>query len=354
MTLLLDNDDVAGLISMEDCLDALRVMYREFDAGRALTRTRSDLLVPGGEDETFSLKTQDGVVSAEGVAAVRINSDLLRWPTDGTGTRRQKVPRAGGRWVGLVLLFSTSTGEPLAIFPDGVAQRMRVAGTSVLAMDALARREASRLAVLGVGWQAEAQVLAATRVRRFTSVRCFGPTEDRRVDFAARMSSVLDRRVDACGSPDDAVREADVILCATNAISPVVRPDWVLPGVHVGVVKVPEVPRAVVDAVDIAVVHSPLASPAVIVARGTRSRETEPTDDGALDATTAHALPELTDLLSGRLGGRTGDEQTSCFVNNGGLGIQFAAIGALIHRRARERGIGRELPTDWFTESVHP
>jgi alanine dehydrogenase len=44
----------------------------------------------------------------------------------------------------------------------------------------------------------------------------------------------------------------------------------------------------------------------------------------------------------------------TCFLNYVGLGYQFAAVGSIVNRRAREQGVGRELPTDWFTEDVNP
>lgn len=58
--------------------------------------------------------------------------------------------------------------------------------------------------------------------------------------------------------------------------------------------------------------------------------------------------------LSGEVPGRGSDSDITCFINNLGLGYQFAAAGALVYRRAKEQGLGHELPTDWFTEDVHP
>jgi hypothetical protein len=75
---------------------------------------------------------------------MRINSDTFRWSRQGERTIKTKVPAApGDKYVGLVMLFSTITGEPLAIFPDGVVQRMRVASSSALAARNLARFLAS-------------------------------------------------------------------------------------------------------------------------------------------------------------------------------------------------------------------
>jgi alanine dehydrogenase len=142
MTLLLSNDDVAELLSMSECMAALEEAYVELAAGRGVSRTRSDTLTPTARSgRLYGLKTMDGVVPKIGVGAVRINSDILTWPERDGNMRREKVPAApNGRYVGLVLLFSTETGEPLAIFPDGVLQRLRVGATNGLGAKYLARR----------------------------------------------------------------------------------------------------------------------------------------------------------------------------------------------------------------------
>jgi ornithine cyclodeaminase/alanine dehydrogenase-like protein (mu-crystallin family) len=64
--------------------------------------------------------------------------------------------------------------------------------------------------------------------------------------------------------------------------------------------------------------------------------------------------PELKDVMGGRVPGRKSAAEVTCFINNIGLGIQFAAVGSAIYSEAKARGIGKEIPTDWFLESVHP
>ena len=66
------------------------------------------------------------------------------------------------------------------------------------------------------------------------------------------------------------------------------------------------------------------------------------------------ALPTLPQIIAGRRDGRADDDQVTCFLNTLGMGYQFAAAGYLVHEKATEAGIGNELPTDWFTETVHP
>jgi len=72
------------------------------------------------------------------------------------------------------------------------------------------------------------------------------------------------------------------------------------------------------------------------------------------DAIDISKLPTLPELIVGRAEGRKSDAEVTCFLNNIGLGYQFAAAGALLYRKAKESGAGHDLPTDWFTEDVHP
>ena len=65
-------------------------------------------------------------------------------------------------------------------------------------------------------------------------------------------------------------------------------------------------------------------------------------------------LPTIPELITGRAQGRQSDREVTCFLNNIGLGYQFAAAGAVVYRKAKDSGLGHELPTDWFTEDVHP
>ena len=143
MTLILSNDDVEKALSMRECIEVLEDVYAELSEGRGVNRVRSDCLVPSGrEDALYSLKSMDGVIPKLGIGAVRIDSDIVTWPKQGNTVRRVKVPAANNRYVGLVLLFSSQTGEPLAILPDGVMQRMRVGATNGLGIKYLAREDA--------------------------------------------------------------------------------------------------------------------------------------------------------------------------------------------------------------------
>ena len=240
MTLILSNSDVEQLLTMRECIDVLEDVYVELSNGRGVNRVRSDCLVPSAHGEAvYSLKSMDGVIPKLGVGAVRIDSDIVTWPKQGNNMRRVKVPAApNGRYVGLVLLFSSETGEPLAILPDGVMQRIRVGATNGLGVKYLARKNAKSVGILGSGWQAGAQLAAACAVRKIETIRCFSPNRDHCETFAREMSGALCVDVEPVVQPEDAIGSADIVMCATNSIDNIFFERWIEPGMHLSSIKV--------------------------------------------------------------------------------------------------------------------
>src|SRR5438105_3236689 len=174
--LVLSNEEIAKLLSIEECMAALEPMYRDVAEDRVLFSPRVDNIAPNPHPEAYyAFKHMGGTWPAQGVQALRINSDVVTHPLVAGKPRRVKQPLANGRWVGLVLLFSTETGALLAMFPDGVMQRLRVGATSGLGLKHLAREDAQRLALIGSGWQAGTQLAAALTVRPFREVRVYSP-----------------------------------------------------------------------------------------------------------------------------------------------------------------------------------
>jgi alanine dehydrogenase len=357
LTLLLSNAEVDGLLQMPDCIDTMERAFRAVGNGRAGNAGRCEILTPTDRDDAlYSLMNMNGVVPDLGVAAVRINSDILTRPASAQGVRRVKVPAApNDRYVGLVLLFSTTTGEPLAIYPDGVVQRMRTGATSGLAAKYLARKDARVAALLGTGWQAGSQAMAICAVRQIERIACYSPREDGRRAFAADMGAKLGVEVTAAASARQAVRGADVVLCATNSMQPMLPADWLEPGMHVSSLKRLELDPSIAAAADLVVTHSRNAdAPAQIIrADGADlARDTDLEKAALARAINEDAMPTLADIVLGRAAGRRHGRDITLVLNYTGLGYQFAATGALIYRRAIEQGIGRVLDTDWFTSAV--
>jgi ornithine cyclodeaminase/alanine dehydrogenase-like protein (mu-crystallin family) len=359
MTLILSNDDVEKLLTMPECIEVMEEAYVELAEGRGISRTRSDCITPTTwPDAVYGLKSMDGVIPKLGVGAVRINSDILTFPKRGNNVRREKVPAApNGRYCGLVLLFSTENGEPLAILPDGVMQRLRVGAANGLGVKYLARADATRVGILGSGWQAGAQLMAVCAVRAVESIRCFSPNPANREAFAKQMSALLGVEVIPVAQTEDAIAGADIVMCATNTLDNVFFERWISPGIHLSSIKRPEIELKALKRADRVFLHSHDASPnhvmtsdlAAFAEKGQEQRGWSSV--GELDF---KKLPTLPELIIGKVEGRKSAQEVTCFMNNIGLGYQFAAAGAVVYRKAKASGMGHELPTDWFTEDVHP
>ncbi len=341
---------------MDRCISALRGAYLDFASGVAVTRRRSDTLIPSGES-IYGLKTMDGIAPNLGVGAVRINSDIVTWPKVGSSYRRVKVPAApGSRYTGLILVFSTETGEPLAIMPDGVIQRMRVGATSALGTDYLAKKEATMASIIGSGWQAGAQLMGLLAVRpEIQTVRVFSPNSAHGEAFCREWGSQLGQEFCAYSLITDAVQGADIVLCATSSIDPVFERKHFEKGMHVGSIKPPEISRSCLDLADKVCVHLGHGKPALVQAdnlvvpdhSGDRGWKTS-------DAFDFSSCTTLADLISGATNGRTNADERTCFVNDLGLGLQFAVVAGVTLRLAESAGIGRVLPTELFTQVEHP
>jgi ornithine cyclodeaminase/alanine dehydrogenase-like protein (mu-crystallin family) len=357
MTLILSNEDVDKLITMPECIAALEEAYVELAEGRGVTRTRSDCITPTKRpDAVYGLKSMDGVCPKLGVGAIRINSDIVTFPKKGNTVVREKIPAApGNRWCGLVLLFSVENGEPLAIMPDGVMQRMRVGATNGLGVKYLARKNAETVGILGSGWQAGSQLMAVCAVRDIKQIRCFSPTRDNRDAFASQMTETLGVEVRAVDQPEDAMKGADIAMCSSSCLDAIFFAPWVETGMHLTSIKRPEIEMAALQRADRIVIHNNAEKPTHVLTHDLQNAEKAKENGwnsvGDLDFA---KLPTLPELIVGRAQGRQSDQEVTCFLNNIGLGYQFAAVGATVIRKAKDSGLGHELPTDWFTENVHP
>lgn len=355
MTLVLSDKEVEAALGMEDCLAASEEAYRALGRNEAATGVRGEILSPTArKDALYSLLTMAGVVPQFGIGAVRINSDILTWPETVHGLRREKVPSApGNRYVGLVLLFSTETGEPLAIYPDGIVQRMRVAAACGLAAKYLAREDAQTATILGSGWQAGGQAMAIAAVRPITSIRCYSSTPEHREAFAREWSEKLKIEVTASPSLPEAIAGTDIVLCATNSMQPVLMAELLEPGMHVSSIKRLELPAETVARADVVFTHVNGAESRITRIEGADlARDTEKAKDRMTVSIGQAEMPTLPDLLLERAPGRTSAKDITMFLNYAGLGFQFAVTGHVIYQKAKSLGLGQHIPTDWLTSEL--
>jgi len=371
--LLLSNEDVAQVLTMEGCVEVLEQAYTDLASHRAINNNRRDTLMPTSDPEgLFRYKSMTGGIPSMGSYAVRVLPDWVPLQLLEDGQRRfmGKTPRPpSGLHLGFILLFDSDEFRLKAIINDGHLNRMRVAGTSGVGAKYLARKNASVVGLIGAGWQAEAQLRALSVVRRLKKVRVYSPTRTRREGFAARMSEALGIDVEAVDEARKVARDADIINTATTSVEPVFSGEWVEPGMYLTSIANCEFDEETFVRSDL-IVSSNL-DPVEVNAIGGGAGETLWALDHRMDyvplrryygenaeekPTPFEAVRDrihvLTDILSGKQEGRTMADQTTLFMKGVGVGIEFAAAGNKAFEEAVRQGVGRELPDDWFTQSV--
>ena len=360
MTLLLSNEEIDSILDVSLVLDAVEQSQIEMASGRALSSPRVDTLAPtmsGEAPATYSLKAMSGLWPEAGVAALRINSDVLVWPTVAGNVRRDRLPTTTGRWTGMIILYSMATGEPLMISPDGYISRLRVGATNGLAARYLARKDSRAMALLGSGWQAGGQLMAHCATRPIEIVKVFSPNAANREKFCAELQSRVKAKLLSVDSAGAAVKDADIIVAATNSMEPIHRKEWLRPGVHFSAVKVQEMDQPFLEAVDRAFLFSKnptTTRPQFVKLDSVQTPESATGWWQNRQGAFWEKLGELPDLFTGKSTGREDDKQTTALVNNVGQGLQFCAVAKRVYDEARARKVGRELPTEWFTQDVHP
>jgi len=365
MPLLLRNQDVSSVLSMAPVMEVLESAFKDLYRGDAITAPRVDILSPvTNRDVIHGLKSMSGVVLSLGVGAVRTDSDLLRWPEINGAHRRVKLTTAQdsgvpiGKENGTVFLYSLETGAMLSIIQDGHIQRLRVGGTSGLGVKYLARQNAKVAGILGSGWQAEAQLLSLLVARNITEVKVYSPNPSHREEFARRMGEITGVRIYAVASAEDATRKSDVVLISTNSKSPVIRAEWLQPGTHVGFIIRLEVDEAVLDRADILATN--VKDWSATKTYNYLVGGLNPKDIAEEDFVPGwwrndsywKKMRHLGGIMTGDVPGRTAEEQITCFYSKG-MGLQFAAVGALAYRLAKKQGVGIDLKDEWFLQDTY-
>lgn len=360
MTLILTNEEIESIFTLDECFATLEPALLELGTGRAVSMPRQDLLVPGPLEESYhGLKMSSASLPRAGVTTMRLTSDILTWPKIDGRQRRVKVPLAmGNKYVGLVLVFSTATGELLAIFPDGLMQAIRVGVTNALSAKYLARKNSAVMALYGSGWQAGPALVALCKVLPIEEVRVYSPTTANRDSFAEKISSQTRAMVRAVSSPIESAKGADVVALATNALDPFFPADWIADGMHITTVRPSEMTLDALRRCDlIAVSTREAAKLFTLPGEEPKVPEFGRGDYGRaeLEKTAAdwRDKPELSEIIAGKAPGRANERQVTCMLNHLGLGLQFSAAAARIYELAKERGLGKELPTEWFCQDEH-
>ncbi|AFP30275.1 ornithine cyclodeaminase family protein [Marinobacter sp. BSs20148] len=375
--LIINNDDVFKLLTMEDCIRVQEAAFRKIPDGGAIHRPRIDMYMPTDqEDSYFRWGSMEG--ANDGYFAIRMKSDVITWPTtpDGNWTE-EKYCREPGTYCGLILLMSTRNAEPLAFINDGALQHMRVGGGAGIGAKYLAREDSHVVGMLGSGGMARTFLEAFVAVRNIQQCKVYSPNPNNRQAYAAEMSRKLGIDVVAVDSAREAVRGVDILSSCTTSMKPVYEADWIEPGMHVTNLSRREISDKAMEKFDVVVRQGTAGlqmrqserfqaergfSPAAFIGGTTEqmklipAKNPEPGFGGDSpefkDRGKGGDKPDFADLISGKASGRTSPDQVTFYRNVGNQGLQFSSVGGWVYSQAIAQGLGREIPTDWFLQDI--
>ncbi len=317
-TLILTRSDVAELLTMRECIEAVESAFRAHAEGRAVGPEVASVHVDGGG---FHIKAA-GLTLSRPYFAAKTNGNFFH-------NDRLQLPRIQGT----VVLCDASNGIPLAVLDSIEITVLRTAAATAVACRHLAGRDSSVLAIIGCGLQGHATFRAVVECLPIQQVFLFDPNP---VAVQSLMDVVRSSglRAHAAAGVSDAMREAHLCVTATPSTVPIVGLPDLHPGLFIAAVGADSDTKQELD-------------PAIV--RGSRvivdSRE-----QAAVIGEVHHAIDEghsandliagtLGDVIAGRVQGRTSEEEIVVF-DSTGTALQDVAAAAIVYERALSRGRG--------------
>jgi ornithine cyclodeaminase/alanine dehydrogenase len=324
MTLLLARDDVARVLGMPDCIDAVERAFGELTAGTAELPLRIGIRPPGG----ISLY-MPAYLKGLGALACKVVTVYKDNPT------KHGIPTT----IGKVLLQDPETGDVTCIMDGGYLTAMRTGAVSGVATKYLARENDGQVAgIFGAGVQARMQLRAVAAVRKLGCAVVYDPVDEAVAGFVEALGGDLGLEIDRVASPEELLEASDIVCAATSSPTPLFDGATVRPGTHINGIGSHTPTARELDTATI--VRSRVIADQADACLSEAGDLMIPIEEGAISAD--HIAADLGELVLGRKPGRENDEQITLF-KSVGLAIQDAATAKLVYDKAVEAGIGTEV-----------
>jgi ornithine cyclodeaminase len=306
----IDRDEVARRLTYDLCIPIVRDAMIAFSRGETRQLLRS--IIPLSRGRLFGIMPGAlGANSPFGAKLISVFSDNFA-----KGIQSHQ---------GVVVLFDPETGAPVCIADAGEVTAIRTAAASAVATDALARRDARHLAILGYGEQATTHARAIPKVRAIESIVVWGRSPDRARAFADRTASELALPVITAATVQEAVAHADIICTVTAASDPILKGEWVAPGTHLNVVGSGFAEPAEIDN-DLVVRSRFIAdSREGVLTQGAEFRRAKAAGLIGDD----HIAAEIGQVLAGEIAGRQSDAEITIYKSLGHVVQDLASAWAL-------------------------
>lgn len=313
-------DEIRQTLSYEACIEVMRAAMARLSTGHTQQMLRQ--ILPLGDGRMFGI--MGGTLGPDGAFGSKLVSVTPHRAYDGAPSHQ-----------GAVVIFDPSTGAPLCQLEAGIITAIRTASASAMATDALARKDAHVLAILGTGEQAWHHACALPFVRPFDNIRIWGRSQDKAEALAEKVRKQTGVVCAAYSEVATAVAGADVICTVTGAADPILNAAMVKPGAHLNVVGSSfDGPREIDDTL-VSAARYFADSRASVLAQGSELRHA--IASGAVTET--HLLGEIGEVVLGTVPGRTSPDAITLYKSLGHI-VQDIASGyhvyQTIHGRASQ------------------
>ena len=322
--LIVNEPGVYELLSMAACVPLMKDALSSLSKGDVVLPLRNLVRLPDGSGLLGLMPGYLGNPQSFGLKVVSVMPGNHGTPYDSHQ--------------GVVLLFGVTHGEPLAILDATAITAVRTAAASAAATQALARKGAGDLALIGSGTQARTLLEAMQCVRTLRRVRVWSRNRANAERFAREEGAKRGVTIEVCASAAEAVKGADLVCTTTSARTPVLEGAWLAPGAHVNAAGAcfKETRELDTEAVRRARLFTDCRESCVNEAGDFLL----PRAEGAIGD--AHLLGEVGEVFLGRIPGRIAETDITIYESLG-IAIEDLASAHWIHRRALETGKGTWL-----------
>jgi ornithine cyclodeaminase len=320
--LVLNQSDVERMLTMPRCIELMTHTLSALARGEATLPLRTVFPIPDG---AFA------VMPAALANPSTVGAKLITVLPRNHGTRYDSHQ-------GAVLLFDTGNGSLLSVMDASSITQIRTAAASGVATNALAKKSAASLGILGAGVQGHSHLDAMMAVRPIKTVRVWSRNTASAEKLARRARDEYGVEAKAVATAKDASANTDIVCACTSATEPVLLGEWLSPGAHVNAVGSSQNHAREIDSAAVVRARlyvdrreSALKEPGDIV---TPIRNGEITPD--------HIVGEVGEVLIGKAPGRGSDDEITLFKSLG-IAIEDLASAHFLYAEAKRQGAGVEV-----------
>ncbi|ODT27006.1 MAG: hypothetical protein ABS54_06540 [Hyphomicrobium sp. SCN 65-11] len=322
MALFLNEHDVEQLLDLKSCMGPLEQAIREQGKKIATNKPRQILQTP------------------------KAGLSVLPGAVPGLGSLGYKTYTVAPDGVRFWLLLFKEDGELHCLMEAEHIGLIRTGAASGIATKYMSREDSKVVGILGTGYQSPTQLEAVCSVRKIEKVLAYSRTREKLLEFCAGMTKRLGIPVEPADSVETVVRNSDILNTVTSSPEPVVNGAWLKEGTHVNLVGAMKKSSREIDTLTIQ------RSDFIAVDDWVQSHDEsgefiKATQEGYLGW---HRIQELSDIVASEGSRRPSAASISLFKSHG-IGLWDIAAASVVYERAKERGLGVDLP---ITQEAKP